>query len=166
MEKTEIDKVSSEVMKAGLDNKLKPKQIILADRILKENILAKGKKKTKAKIYQEVINPEISRDVADVRMSEKSVGNSKIAKTIIEVLKDNKITKNSTIIRHNNIIDKAYKINQLSTAEKGNSRFMEMLGMLEKKAEISNNITNITQININKLNEKEVNNKLLDIIKG
>lgn len=155
---SKINKISPEVMKAGQDNKLKTKDINFTDKLIKNNFNA-------SKTYKETINQNTTDLTARVEASKK-LTNPNIQKTIIEVLKDNKITKNSTIIRHNNIIDKAYKINQLSTAEKGNSRFMEMLGMLEKKAEISNNITNITQININKLNKNEVNNKLLDIIKG
>jgi len=98
------------------------------------------------------------------QISRDNLQNHTIQQTIKEVLTDNKITEDSTIKRHNLIIDKAIDINQLSTAEKGNTRFMEMLGILEKKVEGNGAITNILQVNINKLDVKQVDDKLMDLI--
>jgi len=56
-------------------------------------------------------------------------------------------------------------INQLSTAEKGNTRFMEMLGLLKEKITDNTTINNLVLMNVNKMTVKERDDKLLDIIK-
>lgn len=84
----------------------------------------------------------------------------KIQKTIKEVLTTNKITRDSVVKTHNLILNKAIDINQLSVAEKANTKFMQLLGMEEIQPQ---NQTNI-QINIEKMTKEDIDNKLKDII--
>ena len=149
-----MDKISKEVMEIGTKNGLKPKDIRFTDKLIKNNFNA-------SKTYKETINNKTTDLTARVQGSKK-ITNANIQKTIQEVLTDNKITKDSTIKRHNLIIDKAIDIKQLSTAEKGNSRFMEMLGMLEVKKE-TNNTVNILNLNIDNEEASVIKERLLGL---
>jgi len=151
-----IDKISREVMRAGTNNGLTLKEKHFTDVYLKE------KNGTEAVKQAYNIKSKNIDNVAGV-IAKENLSKPKIQKTIQEVLTENKITEDSTIKRHNLIIDKAIDINQLSTAEKGNTRFMEMLGILEKKPETSNTF-NILNLNISELEEKDIKKRLFDII--
>ena len=154
-------------MEAGKNNGLRPQQIVLADRLLKENILAKGKKKTRAKIYQEVINSNVSDKVADVKMADKTVGNGRIKKTILEVMesKSLNLTDDNLLKCHKKIRDKAINNNQLSTARSTNRDFLELKGLLKENITDNTTINNLVLMNVNKMTVKERDDKLLDIIK-
>lgn len=159
-----IEKINPEVLKAAQRNKLTLKQTYFVDAYLRD----RNGYKAAIKAYD--IKTRDKKRLISVanNISMENLQKPLIKKTIIEVMesKELNLTDFNLLKKHVEIREKAIKVNQLSTAEKANKRFMEMKGMLEKKTETSQIINNITQVNINKLDEKEVNNKLLDIIKG
>ena len=161
-----IDKISPEVMEAInkvekiKDKKLTIKQKYFINAYLKDN----NGYKAAIKVYDiKTTDKKMLINVAN-QIARDNLQNPTIAATIEEVLTSNEITKDSTIKKHNLIIDKAIKIKQLSVAEKGNSRFMEMLGMTEKVAEGSTVINNLLQINIKEADKKQIDDTLMDII--
>jgi len=159
--KLEIEKINPEVFKIAQKNKLTLKQTYFIDAYLKDRNGYKAAIKAyniKTKDEKELIN------IAN-NISVENLQKPTIKKTLVELMESNLgLTDENLLKKHVEIREKAIKKNQLSTAEKANVRFMEMKGMLEKRPETSQTINNITQININKLDEKEVNDKLLDII--
>ena len=159
-----IDRISKEVMEIGTKNGLKPKGILLLDKTLKENIFAKGKKKSKAKIYQEVISPNVSREVADSKMGENTVRNAMIKKSILEVMESKtlNLTDDNLMICHKKIRDKAIKSKQYSTARSTNRDFMEIKGILKEKIENSNTV-NILNLNIDNEEASVIKERLLGL---
>ena len=148
-------RISKEVMDIGTKKKLTLKEKKFTDVYLKE-----GNGTEAAKQAYNIKSKNVD-NVAGV-IAKENLSKPKIAETIQEVLVSNKITKDSTIKRHNRIIEKAIDIKQLSTAEKGNSRFMEMLGMLEVKKEI-NNTVNILNLNIDNEEASVIKERLLGL---
>ena len=144
-------------MKIGLKNGLKPKDINFTDKYIKNNFNA-------SKTYKETINGKTTDLTARVEGSKK-LTNPNTKKTIIEVMesKELNLTDHNLLKKHKEIREKAIKINQLSTAEKANSRFMEIKGILSKENPQGNtNIANILSINIDKTEAEDIKNSLLE----
>lgn len=157
-----MQKVNPEVLKVAQNNKLTLKQTKYVDKFLQ----TENGTKAALEVYNIKSNNKEVRENVAATIAKENNRKPQIQRTIREIMesKELNLTDENLLKRHKDIREKAIKVNQLSTAEKANVRFMEMKGMLEKKPETSQTINNITQININKLDEKEVNDKLLDII--
>ena len=120
--------------------------------------LIEGKSQTEAyqdNIAKENTLPETTRVKASLKTKK-----DKIQKTIKEVLIQNKITKDSVLKTHQIILNKAININQLSTAEKANTKFMQLLGIDTFQPTQQTNI----QINIDKMSKEDINDRLKYII--
>ena len=147
-----INIIDAEVVKVGLKNGLNVKDIGFTQDLIK------GESQTEA-YRKNIAGEDTLNETMRVKASLKTK-KDKIQKTIKEVLTVNEITRDSVVKTHQLILNKAIDINQLSTAEKANTKFMQLLGMEEIQPQ---NQTNI-QINIDKLSNEEIDSKLKDII--
>ena len=110
------------------------------------------------------------KDLSNVSQSELEVDaqihfrdgitSQEIQQTLKDVLISNNITKDSVIKQHQSILSQAIEVNQLSTAEKCNTKFMQLLGIDSFQPSKQTNI----QINIDKMSNEDINDKLKDII--
>lgn len=155
----EIKTIDKTVLKAGTNNKLNLKQTYLIDDILKN--AGRDKKKTNAQMYKDNIarDKNQSTEVASTEFN-STLKNPKIQKALTEVLIDNNIDKDSILKTHLDILDQSQALNQMSTARNCNKDLMELEGMTQLQPTQQTNI----QINIDKLTNDEINNKLKDII--
>ena len=145
-----IDKVLYE---AGIKNGLNIKDIKFCGDIIK------GKTQTEA-YKNNIAKPTTTdRKTVDTSASEK-VRKKEIQNTLKDVLISNNITKDSVIKQHQAILTQAIEVKQLSTAEKCNTKFMQLLGIDTYQPTQQTNI----QINIDKMSNEDINNKLKDII--
>lgn len=146
-------KIDKAIYEAGIKNKLNIKDIGFVQDIIK------GKTQTEA-YKNNIAKPTTTdRKTVDTSASEK-VRKKEIQNTLKDVLISNNITKDSVIKQHQAILTQAIEVNQLSTAEKCNTKFMQLLGIDTYQPSTTNNI----QVNIDKLSIEQVNDRLKDII--
>ena len=145
-------KIDKTIYEAGIKNGLNIKDIKFTQDILK------GKPQYKA--YKDnIAKPNTDIKSIEPKASAK-LSNDKIQQTLKDVLVSNNITKDSVIKQHQSILTQAIEVNQLSTAEKCNTKFMQLLGIDTFQPTKQTNI----QINIEKMTTNEIDNKLKDII--